>query len=346
MKHIKRHPELPSFVRVNIPHTREDVSQIQKDIQVRLDNWIAKYGPWHKKKDVKITIKSERRRSYEGTFYAEQHITYNGEKGKTIPAYLLIPEVGKSKLPAVVANHQCNVDCDLGKDAVVGKSYNRSDQAYGFELMRNGFVVLAPDSINCGERAIAGLKGPECSKDKCWQAAIPFLSVTSFYLKHIWDATRAVDVLCSLDCVDSSRIGMIGHSLGAGTSFWTAVVDTRVRASVLSCHFLGGLGGSPWYQAYGEDQGGIYYHELLALIAPRAVLATRGRRKEKLLKFCLNSSRSELAVMQWAFEYAKLFCTLQDVPESHMRCRFFNGAHEFPESERNFAYQWLKKHLM
>jgi len=25
--------------------------------------------------------------------------------------------------------------------------------------------------------------------------------------------------------------------------------------------------------------------------------------------------------------------------------RFFNGAHEFPESERNFAYQWLKKHL-
>ena len=53
-------------------------------------------------------------------------------------------------------------------------------------------------------------------------------------LKRIWDASRAVDLLQSLDCVDPDRIGMIGHSLGAGTTFWAMAHDERIRAGVIA----------------------------------------------------------------------------------------------------------------
>jgi hypothetical protein len=97
--------------------------------------------------------------------------------GQRIPAYLLIPRAkrtlaGKTHystahayeppFPAVVCFHQCCVDCDLGKEAVVGKAVDRPDQAYGLELVRTGFVVLAPDSVWCGERYVAP-GGPKVS---------------------------------------------------------------------------------------------------------------------------------------------------------------------------------------
>ena len=340
---MERHPQLPDFVPVEVPHDKASAERIQAGIRRRLCDWMQKYGPLPQREAVNVSVHSERRRSHDGDLYLEQYVTYNGDDGEDIPAYLLIPEERAFPSPAIVANHQCSVDCDLGKDAVVGKSYDRADQAYGFEMMLKGFIVLAPDSINCGERAIAGLKGPECDQSKCMQAAFPFLSVDSIYLKHISDAMRAVDVLQSMDTVDSDRIGMIGHSLGAGTTFWTAASDDRVRASVLSCQFLGGIGGSPWYQAYGSDQGGIYYHELLALIAPRSVLATRG--EEDPVKFGLDSGETERSVMAWAFDYARLFSALLGGSESAMQCRLFDGGHEFPKANRNEAYDWIMQQL-
>jgi len=175
--------------------------------------------------------------------------------------------------------------------------------------------------------------------------AIPFLSVDSFYFKHTWDAMRAVDVLAGLDCVDATRIGMIGHSLGAGTTFWAAAMDERVRAAVLSCHFLAGLGGSPWYQAYGADQAGVYYHEMLAAIAPRAVLATRGC-EEDPVRFSLDTPEAVTDVMEWAFDFGRLVCALCGGPAEAMQCQVFDGGHEFPEAQRKYAYRWLKAQLM
>ena len=75
--------------------------------------------------------------------YEEWKIEYTVESaemmpaiaGRKVPAYLLIPTNGKPPYPAVVANHQCYQDCDIGKDAVVGKAHLRPDQVYAFELV-------------------------------------------------------------------------------------------------------------------------------------------------------------------------------------------------------------------
>ena len=62
--------------------------------------------------------------------------------GRFVSAYLLIPrERAETSLPAMVCFHQCNVDCILAKDAVVGKTGEATlDQRYGLELVKSARI--------------------------------------------------------------------------------------------------------------------------------------------------------------------------------------------------------------
>ena len=131
IQRFKRYPLIPESVKVEIPEDRKEAEKIRDSIKSRFDDWIKKFGPLPEHNPVNIQIHSERKISWFDGF-RELYITYNGASGERIPAYLLIPFKGEAPFPAVVANHQCNVDCDVGKDAVVGKAYLRPDQAYGY----------------------------------------------------------------------------------------------------------------------------------------------------------------------------------------------------------------------
>jgi pimeloyl-ACP methyl ester carboxylesterase len=53
-------------------------------------------------------------------------------------------------------------------------------------------------------------------------------------LDSMIDQTRtAIDYLYDMDCVDPSRITLVGHSLGGATALLTAVKDRRVKSLVL-----------------------------------------------------------------------------------------------------------------
>ena len=54
---------------------------------------------------------------------------------------------------------------------------------------------------------------------------------------------RAVDVLQSLDFVDSERIGGIGHSMGAEDVYWLMAFDDRVKAGILNPGLMSGVAG-------------------------------------------------------------------------------------------------------
>ena len=52
--------------------------------------------------------------------HTEIKVTYQGDPGERIPAYLLLPRnAGDGRLPAVFAAHQCGGLCDIGKEQVV-----------------------------------------------------------------------------------------------------------------------------------------------------------------------------------------------------------------------------------
>jgi hypothetical protein len=99
--------------------------------------------------------------------------------------------------------------------------------------------------------------------------------------KMLYDSLVAVDILAALPEVDSSRLGCVGHSLGAKETLYLAAFDERIKATVSS---EGGIGtkfsnwDAPWYlgPTIKEPAFTHEHHELLALVAPRPFLLVGG----------------------------------------------------------------------
>src|SRR5690606_28215567 len=92
-----------------------------------------------------------------------------------------------------------------------------------------GFVVLAPDTITAGERIY---EHSEAFQTAPFYDAFPHSTAIG---KMLHDHQQGLDALELLSFVDSSRIGAIGHSLGAYNAFILAGWDRRVKAVVSSC---------------------------------------------------------------------------------------------------------------
>lgn len=253
------------------------------------------------------------------------------EAGRRVPAYLLIPRNRPRPMPAIVCLHQCAEDCAVAKEAVVGKapwvptsdwtffrsdgriSVDRSDQAFGYELVHEGFVVLAPDQINCGERNIEAIRKPGENRI-CHSIIDPHLGQDAIF-KRVTDALRAVDVLESLDFVNSNRIGAAGHSMGAGVVLHMMAFDERVQAGVMG--------------SWSGDDSHFY-----PLIAPRLLLALRG-------VFDVDSQESADREAQ---QYAERCYREAEAPEN-LVIRWHNCGHKFVDEFKWEAYRLLKEHF-
>ena len=187
-----------------------------------------------------------------------------------VEAYLLRPvrkEIGKG-LPGIVALHHT---ATASIDEIAGLS-GRPALFLGPKLAERGFVVICP-------RCFLWQDAPSLPK-----------AVENFRERHpqslgmrkmLFDAQRATDILCAQPDVDPSRIGAIGHSLGAKEVLYLAAFDERIKAAVAS---EGGitLGSTnwdaPWYLGpkIHEKRFSRNHHELLALVAPRAILILGG----------------------------------------------------------------------
>ncbi|MHB0956010.1 MAG: alpha/beta hydrolase family protein [Pirellulaceae bacterium] len=202
-----------------------------------------------------------------------QHVRYEGEPGLFVEGYLLLPNGAsrkERKWPALVAFHPTT---SATIDEIAGVSGPESAHL-GLKLAQRGFAVFCPRCF-------------------LWQDAPSFDEAVRRHrerhpqslgmAKMLYDAMRAVDVLESLPQIDRTRIGAVGHSLGAKETLYLAAWDERVKVAVAS---EGGIGfrftnwDAPWY--LGEALGGgdedlpLNHHQLLALIAPRPFLILGG----------------------------------------------------------------------
>ena len=187
-----------------------------------------------------------------------------------VEAYLLRPakkEIGIGR-PGIVALHHT---ATASIDEIAGLS-GRPALFLGPKLAERGFVVICP-------RCFLWQDAPSLPK-----------AVENFRERHpqslgmrkmLFDAQRATEILVAQPDVDPSRIGAIGHSLGAKEVLYLAAFDERIKAAVAS---EGGtaLGSTnwdaPWYLGpqIHEKTFTRNHHELLALIAPRAILILGG----------------------------------------------------------------------
>lgn len=111
----------------------------------------------------------------------------------TLTGYLLVPDgaSAQNKAPAVVVSHGSSASAEF-----VDSWYT--------ELARRGYVVFAPNLYGHGDTPLP---------DKTYADTISYRS------NGIYDA---VEYLSTLSCVDATRIGVTGHSLGGGSALTTA----------------------------------------------------------------------------------------------------------------------------
>ena len=162
--------------------------------------------------------------------YARMLIRYSGDEGDAIPAYLLLPE-GTGPFAAVLLHHQHHGQRHFGKSEVcglVGDPY----QAFGPALARQGIAVLASDSI-CFEDRRRDASGTEPDAQDVAQhydeMCHRLLRGDTLIRKVLDDAARGVSLLQAHPLIDSSRVGIMGHSYGGSTALFQMALDERIR---------------------------------------------------------------------------------------------------------------------
>ena len=168
--------------------------------------------------------------------YIQKLIEYNVEKNERVKSYLLIPKNIK-KAPGILAIHQRHGNWDIGKSEVVGLTSDTM-YSYGVDLVKRGYVVIAPDII-CFEDRKGKDKFNIDRDSKAMYERFKFCDYlvhgTTLQTKTLHDLSVAVDVLCELEYVDKNRIGVIGHSLGGQEAILMEWFDKRIKVAASSC---------------------------------------------------------------------------------------------------------------
>ena len=335
----------------------------QSDAPVILSSWddllegVSNSGDWQAKKKIlrqrylnlirdqfkptkpKLELKIHEEVAVDGA-YTRKLISYNVEADERAHAYLGMPLKRDGKLPAVVALHGTY---PKGKSRAAGLVDN-PDKAYLDHLCRQGYIVIAPEHFVSGHRIPP--EGPYETK-RFYEKHPEWTAVGKFTYEH----SIAIDVLESLPEVDAANIGALGHSLGGHGTFFLAAYDERIKASACNC---GGtfLRHNPQVEAWSRDHWYIYlkplrptllrgdlpdidFHEIMALIAPRAFLDVSG----------LNDGQ-KLTQRQRILMNLKLM-DVWELEDAAQNFAFFahGRGHSIKHESRELIYAWMDTHL-
>lgn len=282
-----------------------------------------------------------------------RYVSYQVEADERAHAYIGIPSTDPPDdgFPAVVCLHGTTNwgarrtlglppgpdDPHADKSDVEGKDYAR-------QLVRNGYVTISPEHFCCAQRI--PLEGP--------------YETAAFYRKHpewsavgkyVHDSVIATNVLASRSDVNSNRLGVTGHSLGGHGSIWLAAYDDRIKCVAPSCsaqtfrenpnplHWSRDF----WYIYFPQLREQILagetivcdFHEMFALIAPRAVLD----------RFALNDGdpQSQKHRTMMHLKIHELY-RLLDRESAHAFLAFGDG-HFIPDLSQEALLSWMDRWL-
>lgn len=241
------------------------------------------------------------------------HVSFQTEHDDRVTGWLLVPAGARQQpAPAMVCIHSTTKGS--GKDQTIGLSgrtagvapdTSEGGRSYGLHLARYGYVTLSIDLLCDGERVLPGAKVMDSRPFYKWR---PGWSMVG---KNTWDIQRSVDLLQTLDYVDSRQIGCIGLSLGGHTSVFAGAFEPRIAATI-------GIGGVlDWHRptdSWARNKGTYSYiknfrpyvddptlpvpvdfDELMMLVAPRPMLILCSEwefyNRRNLLDKCLSVAR-------------------------------------------------------
>jgi dienelactone hydrolase len=260
-----------------------------------LDRWNSLMGKWpplieHPRVEILDSTRCEG--------YTEQRIRFLWTPTEETEAYLLIPD-GKGKRPAVIAVYY-EPETAIG----LGRPY----RDFAYQLTQRGFVTLS-----IGTKEASKAQTYSLYKHDIDHVTVQPLSMLACAAANAWY------VLASRPEVDSSRIGIVGHSFGGKWALFASCLFDKFACAVWSDPGIvfdesrpDVKYWEPWYLGYHRppwrQRGiptkenparGLYprlvaegydLHELHALMAPRPFLVSGGSEDPPRRWIALNHS--------------------------------------------------------
>ena len=274
--------------------------------------------------------------------YVRQRVVVTTEELLEMPMYLLIPDQRNGKLPVVVTCHGHGTgsrdNVGLNPDGTYKKGDHGYSKSFGLELVKRGFLVVAPELLGFAERMFKGdmNRWPEV-RNSCHRLSTYFLMLgKTLAATRIYEIFRTIDYLETRPEADTERIGCMGISGGGLVCAYSAALDERIKAAVISgytntfkdsllamqhciCNFIPGLA------RHAEMP------DLIGLIAPRPILIEAGIADRN---FPLDGARK--AIVELENIYGVYGCG------DKFETDIFDGGHEISGRK---AYDWLDKQL-
>ncbi|TDQ78222.1 alpha/beta hydrolase family protein [Sphingobacterium yanglingense] len=146
-----------------------------------------------------------------------RYIVFQTMEGVYVPAHLYVPK-GEGPFPAVLNSH------GHWPNGKAGEIVQRTAQL----LARNGYVCLTMDAWGSGERGANHVHEYHGARlgSSLLDLGVPLMGM------QVLENKRAIDLLQSLEYVDSERIAATGASGGGNQTFWISTLDERVKAAV------------------------------------------------------------------------------------------------------------------
>ncbi len=268
--------------------------------------------------------------------YIREKVVFQSEPTASVPAYLLIPKKTRFPGPTLICQHGHG----RGKDDAAGiytteeelKQIRELNYDYARQFAQRGYIVLAPDARCFGER-----NDPREEYSGCNKAAMNSILMGKTLIgMRVWDIFRCIDYLETREEVDPNRIGCMGLSGGGTVTFFSAILEKRIKAAVISgyfCTFKASIVDLP-HCACNYVPNLLRYAEmpdLACLIAPLPLLFETGTQDPIF----------PTKAVQEAFEKVKQAYRLLGA-EDRVDIDVFEGGHMFSGKK---AFDWFERWL-
>ena len=263
--------------------TKDDWQRRRKEI---LEQWHDLMGNWpplleQQKLIIDSTIQKEG--------YVQHHVRFKWMPNEWTDGYLLIPDAGGSRKHAAVITVFYEPETAVGIGGKPQRDFAR-------QLVKRGFVTLSLGTREASKRREYSLYYPTID-----HAEVQPLSMLAYAAANAWH------VLAKVPEVDSTRIGITGHSFGGKWAMFASCLFDKFACAAWSDPGVvfddtKGSGVNywePWYLGYYPTpwenvwrktgdlanakgaypklvRGGYDLHELHALMAPRPFLVSGG----------------------------------------------------------------------
>jgi dienelactone hydrolase len=173
--------------------------------------------------------------------YRREKFIFQSRPGVGVLGYLVTPAASRAPYPAVIAipGHGRGVDDivgidDHGRDRSVREGYAYD---YALQIAGHGMAAVAIEPMAFGCRRDPLTKSHGLSATACQPAAGSALLLGQTMIGwRVYDTMRAIDWIATRPELDSSRVGCLGCSGGGTCTLFSAALDSRIRAALVSSY--------------------------------------------------------------------------------------------------------------